>query len=215
MPRPVYSPDGKWLVFLSYDTDRAFNDQGHLTLLARRGGKMRALAPSFDRAAMHVQWSADSAALLFLAEDRGRVGTVSAAAGGGAAGAGRARRQRSRASRARATAACSRSRVRTATHPPALFASRGDGSGERPIESLNRALLARHALGEVREFTVKGWHGEPVQVWVDLSARIRLRRRSGRCCIRSTADRTRRTRTAGTSAGTRRCSPGAATSSRA
>ena len=48
----------------------------------------------------------------------------------------------------------------------ALFALRGDGSGERAIESLNRALLARHALGEVREFTVKGWQGEPVQVWV-------------------------------------------------
>ena len=31
---------------------------------------------------------------------------------------------------------------------------------------MNRALLARHALGEVREFTVKGWHGEPVQMWV-------------------------------------------------
>ena len=31
-----------------------------------------------------------------------------------------------------------------------------DGSGERPLERLNEALLARHALGEAREFTVKG-----------------------------------------------------------
>ena len=38
--------------------------------------------------------------------------------------------------------------------------------GERAIESLNRALLARHALGEVREVTVKGWGGAPVQMWI-------------------------------------------------
>jgi hypothetical protein len=33
-------------------------------------------------------------------------------------------------------------------HPPALFACRGDGSGERAIETLNRALLARHAMAK-------------------------------------------------------------------
>jgi Tol biopolymer transport system component len=77
---PVYSPDGRWLVFSSFDTKRAFNDQGHLTLGARRGGSLRALAPKFDRAAMHVQWSPDSGALLFLAEDRGRVGLYRLAA---------------------------------------------------------------------------------------------------------------------------------------
>ena len=54
----------------------------------------------------------------------------------------------------------------TLTHPPALFAIGADGTGERPIETLNRALLARAALGAVREFTVKGWRGHPVQVWV-------------------------------------------------
>jgi dipeptidyl aminopeptidase/acylaminoacyl peptidase len=54
----------------------------------------------------------------------------------------------------------------TAAHPPRLFAARGDGSGERAIESLNEALMKRHAVGETREFTVKGWRGEPVQVFV-------------------------------------------------
>ena len=54
----------------------------------------------------------------------------------------------------------------TVMHPPALFACRGDGSGERAIESLNRALLARHAMGDVREVTVKGWGGAPVQMWI-------------------------------------------------
>ena len=31
---------------------------------------------------------------------------------------------------------------------------------------MNRALFARHALGDVREVTVKGWGGAPVQMWI-------------------------------------------------
>jgi dipeptidyl aminopeptidase/acylaminoacyl peptidase len=152
-------------VFTACDTARAFNDQGHLELCERRSGKIRALAPKFDRAAMHVQWSPDSRGLLFLAEDRGRIGLYRlplAAAqpaltvpGGSISGFAR--------SHGGGVLACARA---TTIHPPALFAARGDGSALRAIESMNRALLARHALGEVREFTVKGWHGEPVQVWV-------------------------------------------------
>jgi dipeptidyl aminopeptidase/acylaminoacyl peptidase len=162
---PVYSPDGRWIAFNSYDTNRVFNDQGHLTLCERRGSKLRALAPKFDRAAMHVQWSADSTALMFLCEDRGRVGLcrlpLSAAQpmlvmeGGVIAGF-----------------ACSRNggvlvaARATASHPTTLVAARGDGTGTRGIETLNRALLARHGVGEVKEYTIKGWHGEPVQVFV-------------------------------------------------
>jgi len=162
---PVYSPDGRWLAFSSFDIKRAFNDQGHLTLCARRGGSLRALATKFDRAAMHVQWSADSGALLFVAEDRGRVGLYRLplaeaepdllAPGGDIAGFARSRNG--------AVLAFARA---TASHPTALFASHGDGTAARGIESMNRALLARHALGDVREFTVNGWHGEPVQIFV-------------------------------------------------
>jgi len=162
---PVYSPDGRWLAFSSFDTKRAFNDQGHLTLCARRGGSLRALAPKFDRAAMHVQWSPDSDALMFVAEDQGRVGlyrlplagaTPDLLAPGGVIAGFACSRNGGVLAFARATA----------SHPTALFAARGDGTAAREIESMNRALLARHALGDVREFTVKGWHGEPVQVLV-------------------------------------------------
>jgi dipeptidyl aminopeptidase/acylaminoacyl peptidase len=162
---PVYSPDGRFLAFNSYDTARAFNDQGHLSLLERRSGRIRPLAPAFDRAAQHVRFTPDSAALLFVAEDRGRAGIwrlpldteAPAQLVGGGTVAGYA------CSRDGSVLAYTRS---TTTYPPTLFAAYGDGSGERRIEHLNQALLARHALGEVREFTIPGWHGEPVQMWV-------------------------------------------------
>jgi dipeptidyl aminopeptidase/acylaminoacyl peptidase len=162
---PAYSPDGKALVFHSYDTERSYTDQGRLTLLERRTGKMRTLAPRFDRGINHVQWAPDSRALLFTVEDAGRIGLWRLSAGaalpslvvpGGAIG-GFAQ------SFDGAVLAFDRS---TALHPPALFACHGDGTSERSIETVNRALLARHAVGEVRAVKVRGHGGDDVQMWI-------------------------------------------------
>ncbi len=162
---PRYSPDGRHIAYRAYDTGRAFNDQGQLRVVERRTGKATRIVPALDRATMHHQWTPDGRALLCLIEDRGRTGLwrapldaampVPIVAGGTIYGFAR--------SADGAVLAYARS---SAMHPPALFAARGDGTGERSIEALNRALLARHALGEVREFTVKGWNGEPVQMSV-------------------------------------------------
>jgi dipeptidyl aminopeptidase/acylaminoacyl peptidase len=164
---PCYSPDGTALVFRSYDTARAFTDQGLLMLFARKDARTRVLAPGFDRLVRHVAWTPDSRALLFNAEDRGREGIWRLAldsaaaepaplvAGGTVAGFAQ--------SGDGSVLAFERSSL---VHPPALFACRGDGRGERPIEAENRALLARHTLGNARELVVRGWRGEPVHVWV-------------------------------------------------
>ena len=162
---PCYSPDGRYVAYHAYDTLRAVNDQGHLRILERRSGKVARIAPAFDRATAHLQWSPDSRALLSLVEDRGRVGLwrhplsnelpTQLVAGGVISGFARS-----------ADGSVLVYTRHGADYPPALFAARGDGSAERPIEALNRALLARYALGELREFTLKGWHGEAVQMLV-------------------------------------------------
>jgi dipeptidyl aminopeptidase/acylaminoacyl peptidase len=162
---PRYSPDGRHIAYHAYDTARAYNDQGHLRILARKTGKSVRIAPAFDRATTDLQWTPDSSALLSLTEDRGRVGVwrhplgdampVELVRGGVVSGFSQ--------SRDGAVLAFARD---TAQHPPALFASAGDGSGERAIETHNRALLADHALGEIREFTIDGFDGEPVQMLV-------------------------------------------------
>ncbi|MBS0319950.1 MAG: S9 family peptidase [Proteobacteria bacterium] len=162
---PVFSPDGRWIAHVAYDTQRAFNDQGHLRVVDRRSGASRRLATRFDRGVGAVAWAPDGHALRFTCEDRGRIGLWSLAldaaqpvplVAGGTVGAFAQSRDGSVIAFDRATAA----------HPPALFACRGDGTGERPIETLNAAILGRHAFGETKEMTVKGWGGEPVQVWV-------------------------------------------------
>ena len=162
---PRYSPDGKAVVYLSHDTERSHVDQGHLEIVARRGGAPRRLAPAFDRAPSHVQWARDGRGLLFTAEDRGRThlwrleagaARPSVVASGGTVGD-------FAQSGDGATIAFDRA---SSDHPPALFACGPDGQRERRCERINDALLARYALGETRELTVKGWRGEPVQAWV-------------------------------------------------
>jgi len=162
---PAYSRDGRLLAYTSFDTERAFNDQGRLMLCERRAGALRAPMPRFDRAVGHVAFAPDSRALFFTVEDRGRTGVWRLALdadapalvvpGGSVSGY---------------AVSCTGDVIAyaraSAMHPPAVFAARADGSGERPIETLNRALLARHALGETREFTIKGFGGEPVQMYV-------------------------------------------------
>jgi len=162
---PRYSPDGRHIVWNSYNLKRAFNDQGRLTLYDRRSGETRRIAPRLDRATGWHAWSPDGSQLYVTVEDRGRhhlcrLGLHDAlptpvAAGGVIEGFALSRDGR-RIVFDRATL----------SHPPALFAIGSDGQGERSIESLNRALLVRARLGVTREFTVKGWRGEPVQVWV-------------------------------------------------
>jgi dipeptidyl aminopeptidase/acylaminoacyl peptidase len=162
---PRYSPDGRYLVWNSYNVKRAFNDQGRLTLFERRGGATRRLAPRLDRGTSHHEWAPDGRALYMTVEDRGRhalhrLGLDDAmptlVASGGVISGFALSRDGTRIVFDRATL----------SQPPSLFAIASDGKGERPIETLNRALLARVRLGETREFTVKGWRGEPVQVWV-------------------------------------------------
>src|SRR4029077_4200119 len=104
-----------------------------------RTGRTRALAAKFDRQTTHVAWARDSPALLFTAEDRGRVGlwrlpvdagaSPSLVVAGGSIGGFAQSTDGSLFAFDRATA----------QHPPALYACRSDGSKTRAIETLNSA----------------------------------------------------------------------------
>jgi dipeptidyl aminopeptidase/acylaminoacyl peptidase len=162
---PLYSPDGQTIAYHAYDTARVFNDQGHVRLLDRKTRRARPLAPTFDRATTRLAWVPDASAVLSLVEDSGRVGVWRHPVDGeapqriveGGVISGFAQSADGK------VLAYARD---TAMHPPALFASGRDGADERPLETLNRALLARYTFGRVEEMTVAGWNGKPVQMFV-------------------------------------------------
>ncbi len=162
---PRYSPDGRHLLWRSHNLKRAYNDQGRLTLFDRRKGDTRRLAPRLDRATAHARWAPDGAAIFLLVEDRGRVAlhrlrlgdaTPSQVSAGGTLIGFDVSADGQRLVFGRASL----------SSPAALFAARTDGADERVLDSPNRAMMSRVALGATREIVVKGWRGEPVQIWV-------------------------------------------------
>jgi dipeptidyl aminopeptidase/acylaminoacyl peptidase len=163
---PVYSPDGRALVFHAFDTARSFNDQGKLMLRERATGRTRALAATLDRQVGHVAWAGDSRSLLFTIEDRGRVGLV-------------APPDRRRCAAARS--GCGRhGRWLCAIERrlgPGLRAGERDapaGALRMPWRRLRRARdrdaqsgLARTArAGRRARGDDQGWGGAPVQMWI-------------------------------------------------
>jgi len=163
--QPRYSPDGRFLVWRSYNIKRAFNDQGRLTLFERGSRRTRRLASRLDRSVGRLAWAPDSETIYLFFEDRGhqslhRLGLRDAlptrvVAGGHIDSFDIAR-----------NGSCLVFWRCAASSPPALFSATPGGSAERALVSPNRALMDAVRLGEVREFTVRGWGGEPVQIFV-------------------------------------------------
>lgn len=162
---PRYSPDGRHLVWHAYNLKRAFNDQGRLILRERKSGKSRRLVARLDRGTSQLAWSPDGTAVYALIEDRGRQGLwriglsdamPKPVAAGGTIGGFAVSRDGKRIAFDRASL----------SHPAALFAIGADGRGEVPLYSPNRGLMERISIGATREFTVKAWGGDDVQVWV-------------------------------------------------
>ncbi len=159
---PSYSPDGSRIAFLTRNLRRSAVAESRIALLARASGRVTHLPWAWDRSAnAPLAWEKGSESLVFLAEDRARThafrwrlgakapevaaqgGTVSdfAVAGGALAF------------------------VRnTMSTPPAVFATTPE-RGERRLDRFNDEIMAGVRLGEVREFEVRGWNGEKVQMW--------------------------------------------------
>ena len=67
---PRYSPDGRWIAFLSSDCKTQHNAQNQVWLIERGSGKVRGLTTSWDRGVnAPLQWTSDSASVCFTAED--------------------------------------------------------------------------------------------------------------------------------------------------
>lgn len=163
---PSYRPDGAAIAVTAANTGFKHTALSQLALVERGAAKPRWRLlgdPAWDH---HVEaplrWADAGGAILFTAEERGRChlwrhelssGAMSLACEGGWV------QGFDVAGRMIVTASDS------ALHPVRIHARLGDGEPRR-LERFNDALLGRKRLGEVREVSVTGALGEPVQMWL-------------------------------------------------
>lgn len=159
---PAWSPDGRQLAAIAANTGRVHTALGQLALVTPGRG-WRSVSAAWDREVLPpLRWAPAGDAVCFTAEDRGRchlwrhaldadTPTVLHAGGWVQAFAFAGR-----------TLACV---ADGASHPPRVFAA-ADGGAPRRVDGFNDRQLTGVAFGEVRETTVTGALGEPVQAWL-------------------------------------------------
>jgi dipeptidyl aminopeptidase/acylaminoacyl peptidase len=159
---PRYRPDGAAIAFAAAEVARHHLAPARLAV-RDVAGRWQALGADWDHEVdAPLRWSADGRALHFTAQARGRrhlwrhdlaSGAFEIAhVGGWVQGFDLAGDTLLVAADA-------------ARHPVRVHARRG-AAPMRRIETFNDAVLARTALGEVREIAVRGAQGDPVQVWL-------------------------------------------------
>jgi dipeptidyl aminopeptidase/acylaminoacyl peptidase len=161
---PRYSPDGRWIAFLTQTQPRYESDRVRLALYDRVAGTVRALTEGFDYWVSDFQWTADSKRIVFTAEWRGQVplfavdlqgrvtaplaelGTVDAfdlAPGGDWAALVR----------------------RGIGYPAELFRVKLGGAAQR-LSFENQAIEQEVDIRPPESIEVPGADGHPVQVWI-------------------------------------------------
>ena len=159
---PRYSPDGRWLAMLTQDLKKSPISPYRIALVDRASGKLQVPRSPWD-GAIHAPlgWTADSQAILFAAEENARQHLFRWDLGK------RAPRVVAEGGTVMHFDAAAEATVfvrNTMSTPPEVFWSSAT-EGERRIDRFNDAVMGRVRLGEVREFRIKGFGGDEVQMW--------------------------------------------------
>jgi dipeptidyl aminopeptidase/acylaminoacyl peptidase len=163
---PVYSPDGRFIVYHAQLTAEYEADRWRVMLHDRQSGKNENLSEGFDRSAEGLAWSADSKTIYFTAENETLSPIYAMAA-------------RASAEPKKVVADGFNTQVsfsgdgktlvfeRTSlTMPAEVFASASDGSGVRQISHQNDASLAALEMNTPETFWFEGAEGARVQAMI-------------------------------------------------
>ncbi|HET8732928.1 MAG TPA: S9 family peptidase [Anaeromyxobacteraceae bacterium] len=160
---PVFSPDGKRLAWLAMEVPGYEADRHRILVRDWPDGKVREVAPAWDRSPTGITWSADGRTIFTTAD---HLGTHSLFAVDVATGQARvlvAGGSVHSPSVAGGRVVFTRDDLR---NPADVWTVRADGKDATPITRVNADALSRIAFGATEPFTFAGWNGETVHGWV-------------------------------------------------
>jgi dipeptidyl aminopeptidase/acylaminoacyl peptidase len=163
---PVYSPDGKWIIYSSQERPGFEADLGRLMAYDRTSRKSQRLATSWDRNADGYFFSPSGDAIYIVTTDASREKIFRLArSGAGWAAAprlmiGKSNNTSPSLSRDGKTLVWLRDAV---DHPPEVYIATIDGMGEKQLTHENDALIAQLKLNPAEDFWFKGANGDSVQ----------------------------------------------------
>ncbi|HTL04798.1 MAG TPA: S9 family peptidase [Gemmatimonadales bacterium] len=161
---PAFSPDGRYIAYLSMETPGFESDRQQLMLYDRTTRQHRPLSADWDLNVQSLAWTADGKSLVLEIDERGshNLYVLDLATGGHrriVAGGVNGSLQVG----AQGTVVFLR---QTASQPPEVFAVGLDGRGMRPLTSVNAAALAGLELPAIESFSFVGALGDSVQAWL-------------------------------------------------
>lgn len=164
---PLYSPDGRYIVFGRKLVKGFYGDRTRLVLYDRADGKRRVMAPDFDYGIASWTWGPDSRCLYVVVDQQGcervmRLGLDDAQPTPLTSGGTYSGLQVDRGGKFLTA-------LRQGfTEPPTLVRIDLPGGTVTPLSRFNDALLQNVRWGEVRSVTYAGAGGDPIQMWIVL-----------------------------------------------
>jgi dipeptidyl aminopeptidase/acylaminoacyl peptidase len=162
---PLYSPNARWIAYLSMATAGFEADRQQLMLYDRASGERKSLTADWDVSVGAVSWMLDSRSVVVEVEERGHhnlyripipTGPRVLLVAGGFNSAARPTPLGDGIVFLR----------QTATQPPELFLQRFDGKPMTQLTSLNRAVMAGFDLKPLEPFGFVGAKGDSVHGWL-------------------------------------------------
>ncbi|MFY2762789.1 prolyl oligopeptidase family serine peptidase [Arenimonas sp. MALMAid1274] len=163
---PLYSPDGRHLVFLQQRIPGFYAAKARPMLHDRRSGATRELHADWDRSASGLAWSRDGRTLYGAIDDAGTTRLYELPL----SGKPRAITGESSFSGLSVAHDAIYALRQSFIEPPTLVRVDPRSGQARKLSTVNDALLADTAIGTFESVTYAGANGDPVQMWVNYPA---------------------------------------------
>lgn len=162
---PRYSPNGRYLAFLSMERPGFEADRRRLVIYDRRTKQQRVLSESLDRSVHEIIWSPDSKSIFFSAADAGRLPVWKVSVPDGSL----TKVIEGSVSSSISILPNGQTLVflrQSQSQPSEIHRADVNGNAKAQLTRFNQKLLSKVEMGRVEEFWYEGAGGDKVRSWL-------------------------------------------------